>query len=147
MNKTVKELVRAAKRAAVWMKDATTPNEINKPLALLVAAIQKAEQEQEAGNRSGYLVLVELGDGRKRITATVETGDKYLSRSGMASMGVDAEVTYSAEVGDLDQARETLRTVLQQEQWSGQGMTWAELSRQDLIAVIKNVSAIVNSRA
>ena len=143
MNKTIKELISAAKGAAEWMREATPPNELNRPLRTLEAAIKRADELREEQKSSGYLLLLELADGRKRITATVESGDKYLSRAGWAALGVEAEVTYSAEVPDLDHARETLRTVLQEEQWRGQGMTWAELSRKDLLAAIKKVEAIV----
>jgi hypothetical protein len=146
MSKAIKDLVGAAKSAAEWMRKATPPGELNKPLRTLETAIKKAEQSQETEKSSGYLLLVELSDGRKRITATVESADKYPSRTGWASLGVEAEVTYSAEVSDLEQARETLRAVLQEEQWSGQGMTWTELSRKDLIAAIKKVIAIIGKR-
>lgn len=143
MSKAIKELIGAAKDAARWMKGATVPNELNNPLRRLETAIKRAEQSQENGKSSGYLLLLELSDGRKRITATVESGDKYLSRSGWAALGVDAEVTYCAEVPDLEQAREALRAVLQDEQWAGQGMTWSDLSSRDLITAIKKVEKIV----
>ncbi len=145
MNKSIRELISAAKGAAEWMQKATPPGELNRPLRILESAIKKAEQVREEEKTSGYLLLLELGDGRKRITVTVETADRYLSRAGWAALGVDADVTYSAEVPDLDHARETLRTVLQEEQWRGQGMTWtSELSRRDLIEAIKKVDAICN---
>jgi hypothetical protein len=146
MSKAIKDLISAAKGGAEWMRKATPPGELNKPLRTLEAAIKKAEQSQETEKSSGCLLLLELSDGRKRITATVESADKYLSRAGWAALGVEAEVTYSAEVPDLEQARETLRAVLQEEQWRGQGMTWTELSRKDLIAAIKKVVSIVNKR-
>lgn len=144
MNKAIKDLIGAAKEAVKWMKEATVPNEVNGPMRRLQKEIKRVEQLQEAEKPSGYLLLLERGDGKKRITATIESDGKYLSRVGWAALGVDAEVTYSAEVSDLDQARESLKTVLPKEQWFGQGMTWSESSRRDLIAAIKKVKAIVN---
>jgi hypothetical protein len=144
MSKAIKELIGAAKSAARWMREATPPGELNKPLRTLEAAIKRAEQSRETQRSSGSLLLLELPDGRKRITATVESADKYLSRAGWNALGVEAEVAYSAEVPDLEQARETLRAVLQEEQWRGQGMTWTDLSEKDLITAIKKVVAVVN---
>jgi hypothetical protein len=145
MSKTTKELISAAKDSADWMRKATPPGELNRPLRVLESAIKKAEQQREEEKASGYLLLIELGDGRKRITVTVETPERYPSRAGWAQLDFDFDITYSAEVPDLDHARETLRTVLQEEQWRGQGMTWtAELSRGDLKTAIDKVATICN---
>jgi hypothetical protein len=146
MSRAMSDLIDAAEEAATWMKDATAPNEVNGVLRKLQSAIKKAKKDLESQKRSGYLVLVELGDGRRRITATVESGNKYLSRSGIASLGIDAEVVYSAEVGDLEEARRGLKEALEKQEWAGHGMTWSELSRQDLIAAIQVVAESVGER-
>ena len=46
MNQPIRDLLRAAKSAARWMRDATPPGELNKPLRALEAAIKNAEQEK-----------------------------------------------------------------------------------------------------
>lgn len=147
MNKTIKDLISAAKDASKWMQGATPPGELNKPLRALTAAIRKAEQlKGQEEIPSGYLLLLQRGDGLRRITATVETGEKYLSRVGWAALGVDAEVIYAAEIPNLERARETLKAVLREKRYRGQGMEWTETPKQDLIAVIKKVKAVVNGQ-
>jgi hypothetical protein len=146
MSRAMSDLIDAAEEAAVWMEEATVPNEVNSTLRKLQSAIKKGKKHLESQKRSGHLVLIELGDGRRRITATVESGDKYLSRSGIASLGVDAEVIYSAAVGDLEEARRALKETLEKEEWAGHGMTWCELSRDDLVAAIKAVAESVGVR-
>jgi hypothetical protein len=145
MTKAVKDLIDAAEAAVVWWYGDDISDDPGCVIVQLHNAVQKLKARGETDIRTGYLVLVELSDGRKRITATVESGDKYLSRSGIASLGVDAEVVYSAEVEDLDQAREGLRIILKQEQWAGHGMTWCESPREELIAAIQTVAEGVNN--
>lgn len=146
MNRAIKDLIDAAKGAAKWMREATPPGELNRPLRVLDTAIKKAEQlKKEEEKTSGYLLVLQRGDGLRRITATVETGEKYISRVGWAALGVDAEVVHAAEVPNLERAREALKTVLQEKRYRGQGMEWTETPKQDLIAAIKKVRAIVNS--
>ena len=140
------DLIEAAEEAAIWMQEATVPNEVNGALRKLQKISRRAKKHLESQKRSGYLVLVELGDGRSRITATVESGEKYLSRSGIASLGVDAEVIYSAEIGDLEEGRRKLKERLDQEEWAGHGMTWCQLPREALIAIIKEVAESVGAR-
>lgn len=144
MNKTIRDLISAAKNASRWMREATPPGELNRPLRTLDAAIKKAEHLREEEKTSGYLLVLQRGDGLRRITATVETGEKYISRVGWAALGVDAEVVYAAEVPNLAHAREALKTVLQEKRYRGQGMEWTETPKQDLVAAIKKVKAIVN---
>jgi hypothetical protein len=143
MNKAIKDLIATAKEASRWIKDATPPGELNKLPRKLDAAIKRAEQ-LGGEKSSGHLLLLQRGDGLRRITATVETGDKYLSRVGWTALGVEAEVIYAAEVSDLEWARETLKTMMP-DGHRGQGMEWAETPKADLIATIKKVKAIVNN--
>lgn len=145
MTKTVKELVCAAENAVVWMEAATCPNELNPDLQRLQAAIKKIKDEDRTGIRTGYLLLVELADGRRRITATVEAADKYLSRAGWKSTGIEAEVIHWEEVNDLKWARDDLKTLLPEEPWGGQGMEWSDSSREDLIAAMRTVAESVNN--
>lgn len=145
MTKAVKELVQAAQQAAMWMEAATCPNELNLQLRELEAAIKKVKDEEKTGIRTGYLHLVELADGRRRITATVESRENYFSRAGWAPVGIEASITYSEEVNDLTWARDDLRTLLPEERWGGQGMQWSDSPRHELIAAMQAVAESVNN--
>lgn len=144
MNKILKELLSAARWAVEWMKGATLPNEANPTLERLEAAIRKAEQSEKAEIRTGYLLLVELADGRRRITATVATPDEYMARTGWSQLDVQAEVAYSEEVKDLTWARDDLKVLLPDARWTAAGMQWSDFPREDLIAAMCTIAESVN---
>lgn len=145
MTKIVKELIKAAEEAVEWMKEATCPNELNSVLRTLQSAIEKAKNEEKNKIRTGYLLLIEHRDGRKRITATVECPENYISRVGWASAGVEASVMYSEEVKDLNWARDDLRVLLPDERWRAGGMDWSDTSKEDLIAAMKAIAESINN--
>jgi len=145
MNKAVKELVEAAKEAIVWMKEATCPNEVNTVARGLEAATQRVIDADKTSIRTGYLLLVELPSGLRRITITVAPPDQYIKRAGWSSLGTGAEVTYSEEVNNLEWARDDLKTILPDEKWSGAGMEWSNLVRENLIAAMREVAGSVNN--
>jgi hypothetical protein len=139
MNKATRELISAAENTVRFMESFTTPrsDEFNAVCNNLKDAVIKVKTEEK---RPGSLVLVELGDGRRRITATVETADKYLSRAGWKNLHVQATIVYSQEVPDLESARKALKRTLKLDtNTRGQGMDWCQLSRADLTAVITKV--------
>src|SRR5262245_3346287 len=110
MTKAVKELVQAAEEAVSCGGGLTRAKELTPKLHRLQSAIRKVRDEEKAGIRTGFLHLIELADGRKRITATVESRENYFSRAGWAPAGIEASITYSEEVKDLEWARDDLRT-------------------------------------
>jgi hypothetical protein len=145
MTKTIKELVQAAEAAVAWMEDATCPNEVNSVARALRTAIQNVKDSDKTGIRTGYLLLVELPSGLRRVTITVAPPDQYIKRAGWSHLGTGAEVTYSEEVNDLTWARDDLKTILPDEKWSGAGMEWSDLPKDDLLAAMKTVAESVNN--
>lgn len=145
MKKAVKELVQAAEEAIGWVKDLTLPNELNPSFHRLQAAIDQVKGADKTEIETGYLLLIEIPDGRRRITATVSPPEGYLSRAGWKAAGHKGEVVYSEEVNDLEWARDDLPTILPDEKWGAKGMRWSETSKEDLIAAMQTVAESVNN--
>lgn len=143
VTKTTRELVDAADEAVIWIEGAALPNEPD-PAHRLRTAVEKVRIEDKTGIRTGYLLLIERADGLRRITATVASGGEYISRTGWAALGVDAEVVHEAEVNNLKWARDDLKTIFESEQWTSHGMLWSDMPREELIAAIQTVAESVN---
>jgi hypothetical protein len=113
-------------------------------LQVLVNRVKKLEKSKP---RSGSLLLIEREDNNlRRITATVESGDRYLNRTGWKSLKVPAQVTYSTTTNNLAKAREGLRVGLQNQriQLAGNGMEWADVPKEELISIIESVARAAN---
>lgn len=145
MNKALRELLEAAKKAVAWMEEATCPNEVNTVARRLQAAIERVEPEQKPAIKTGHLLLLELPSGKRRITATVASPDQYIKRAGWSPLDTGADVAYSEEVNNLEWARDDLKTLLPDQRWSGAGMVWSDLPKEDLIAAMKTVADSVNN--
>lgn len=139
---TIKELIKSAEKAVRWMNEATMPNEINDEARALKKAIASAKAELKK-TRKGYLVLVAIPGIGRRITVTVEQGDRYLKRSGLESAGVKASVLKWIEVSDIHEARRALKEEIDEEYFVGMGMGWSDIR----VAKLKDIMNTVANRA
>jgi hypothetical protein len=133
--KSVQELLDRTKEAAAWIHKNSDKGETKDMLRRLWSAVRSIEGEF-GEDRAGFALLVEVPKRGRRITITVEEPNRYLSRVGWESAGVDAEVTYSREVKSITAARERLRQSCPNEHFSATGMEWSQTPPKALMKAI-----------
>jgi hypothetical protein len=132
---TVQELLAAAKEAAQWIYKAMMPNEVNEAHRRLWRAIKAVETELN-DEQPGYLLILEKPNKGRRITATVECGDRYLSRTGWEALGTDVSVIYERKVNSLEKAREELKQRGKSERFTASGMKWTDTDTSTLTKLV-----------